>query len=138
MFFKREVRENNRAFRRARSFCIIKYCLAGDQVKQKTLANPRNLSAGGLLFAAQKHFPKDTMLDIDMYIPPLKGFFTVVATVVNSAREGAAGEYAIRVKFTAIDPEARKHINNLIEEMANNPSLSQYLDKGGSKPKRPT
>ncbi len=136
MFAKRIISQESRAFRRARAFGIIKYSVAGDPEHKKVLANPRSISAGGALFIADKKFIKGTVIDLELYLPPLKGFFNVVSSVVDSSRIGNLEEYWIRIKFTAINPEDRRTINNYIEGMAKDPEMAKYLDKSGASFKR--
>jgi len=131
MLFKRTLSRDSRVFRRARAFGIIKYSITGDPAHSKTLVNPRNISAGGALFIVNKKLPKGTIMDIKLYLPPLKDFFSMVASVVDSSRIDNSGEYWTRIEFTAITQEDRRSISAYIEDLANDPEVSRYLDKKG-------
>ena len=132
MLFKHPIiSRDSRIFRRARAFGIIKYAITGDPAHSKTLVNPRNISAGGALFMMNKKLPKGTIMDIELYLPPLKDFFSIEASVVDSSRIDDSGEYGTRIKFTAITEEDRRSINAYIEDLANDPESAKYLDEKG-------
>ncbi len=121
--------QDSRAFRRARSFCLIKYSLLSADPQKKIMVNARNISAGGTLFVSDTDLPKGTMLEMEIYLPPLKDFVTVLANVVEALKARDEDQYLVRVRFTAMDAEDRKRINFYIENLANNPFVSRYLDR---------
>ena len=129
LFKKRLISQNNRLFRRMSSFCLIKYSLLNDPAHKKTLVNPKNISAGGLAFISSRDFTAGAILDMDMYLPPLKGFFTLIGAIAKTLKIKDTGQYLVRINFKAIDAEDRKRINAYVEEMARHPLLSKYFDK---------
>jgi c-di-GMP-binding flagellar brake protein YcgR len=131
MLFRRTISQDSRVFRRVRAFAIIKYSITGDPAHSKTVVNPRNISAGGALFMVNKKLSKGTIMDIELYLPPLKDFFSIVASVVDSSRIDKSRKYWTRIKFTAIAQEDRRSISAYIEDLANDPEASRYLDKKG-------
>lgn len=136
LFKKRLVSQNRRLYRRARSFCLIKYSFLNDPAHKQTLVNPKNISAGGLAFISKTDLTTGAMLDMEMYLPPLKGFFTLIGTIVKTSKIKDTNQYLIRINFKAIDAEDRKRINAYIEEMARHPLMNRYLDKKSQNFKR--
>lgn len=129
-FFKRHlINKDDRMFRRARSFCLIKYSRSNDPAHKKTLVNPRNISADGVMFISDTNFTAGTMLDMDIYLPPLKNFFTVIGNIIKSSKIKGVNQYLVRLHFKAMNPDDKKHINTYIEQLAKNPLISRYIDK---------
>ncbi|MCM8781532.1 MAG: PilZ domain-containing protein [Candidatus Omnitrophica bacterium] len=129
-FFKKKIKsQDTRTSRRMRTFCLIRYNVVSDAAHRKYLANPRDISAGGVSFISKTSFPKGSILEMDIYFPPLKDFFTVMAKVEGSLKTKSEAQYLIRANFKAIDPEDKKKINLYIEQAAKNPYMQKYLDK---------
>lgn len=128
LFDKKIISQDSRGARRFRSFGLLRYSPAGSTGK-KTIVNPRNISARGASFISEESLNANSLLEIDIYLPPLNDFITVIANVVRVLKIKDTDQYWVGVRFTAIDPADRNRINSYIEEMAKNPSMYRYLDK---------
>lgn len=129
LFNKRVFTADGRAYRRLRSFCLIKYMLVNDPQQRRILANTKDISAGGIQFVSDANIPTGAVLEVDIYLPPLNDFFTAMALVVSSENAREGNKYFVRVRFTAIDPDDRKRINSYIEHFSRDPALKKFLDK---------
>lgn len=136
LFKKKMLSEDSRVHRRLRSFCLIKYNLVNNPAHKKTVTNARDISAGGVLFTSDANFPKGSMLEMDIYLPPLKNFFTAMANIVDTTKIKGTKQYWARARFTAIDPEDKKRIQAYVEHISKDPSMHKHLDKKAPRFKR--
>jgi len=129
MFNKNAISTNTREHRRFRSFSLLKYCLLNDPTQKTFLVNPRDVSARGASFVSDLNLPLNTILEADIYLPPLKDFVTVMANVVRVLKLKNRTQYLVGIHFRAIDPENKFRIDSYITKTAKNPSMQRYFDK---------
>lgn len=123
------VTKNSRQARRCRTFGLLKYCVLNRSPQQTILVNPRDISANGVAFISDTSLPVKAILEIDIYMPPLNGFITVIAHVARVVKIKDSDRYLIGAHFAAMDPADRSRINDHIEKLAKDQANQQYLDK---------
>ncbi|MCX5715571.1 MAG: PilZ domain-containing protein [Candidatus Omnitrophica bacterium] len=130
IFFKKRVKtKDTRRFRRLRSFSLLKYRMANSLTRKSAVVNPREISAAGASFIGDANLPKDAILEMEICLPPLKGFITAIAKVVKCAKIKGAKQYMVNVCFTAMDPADKARINAYIDDVAKDPARQRYLDR---------
>lgn len=131
IFRKSVISENTRRYRRLRAYCLIKYSCPTDPTLKKHLVTPRDFSAGGVLFISDRPVDKNKVLEVDIYLPPLKDFFMAMAKVVRVVKIKETEQYWIGLRFTAMDPKEKEVIDSYIQRLAQDPSMKRYLDSSG-------
>jgi len=126
---RKTVSVNSRKNRRSRSFCLLKYCVLNKSPQKTAVVNSRDISASGAGFVSDEKLPLNAILEIDIYLPPLKDFITVMANVVRELKIRDSNQYFIGTQFTAVDPREKSKINSYIESLAKDPATRIYLDK---------
>lgn len=128
-FWKRVISEDGRQHRRLRTHCLIKYSFANDPSAKKRVVTTRNISSSGALFISDLPLPKNALLEAEIYLPPFKNFFTVMASVARVEKIRETDQYWGGIHFTAIDPNEKETINSYIEDLAKHPAMHKFLDK---------
>ena len=126
---KRAISGNTRQFRRFKSFGLIKYTLLKGTLHKDVVINPKDISAGGTLFISDADLPQGRILEMDIYLPPLKDFFTVIGRIISSAKIKNAKKYLIRVCFMTMDQQEKKIINSYVENIARQSFAHRFMDK---------
>jgi len=136
MFKSKLLSADSRTSRRFRSFGLIKYSLASKASGKTSLSNPRDISSGGTSFVCDETLPMHSMLELDIYLPPLDDFIMAIGKVVNSFLVKGTDRHLVGVQFTAMDPENKKRLSSYIEGIAKDSRMQRYLDKKGKYFKR--
>jgi len=127
--YKKSTSENSREHRRFRSFCLLKYSVLNRTPQKTTMVNPQDINAKGALFVSDEHLPLNALLELDLYLPPLKDFITIMAKVARVQKAKGDDRYFVGMQFTAMDPADKLRINSYIEKQAKDPDMQKYFDK---------
>jgi len=106
---------NRRRFKRMRAPFLLKYHVQESGVGRVT--NLRDLSVGGVLFAAETPLLKDSVIQLEINLPTSEKPVSALAKVVRVAKVPNAQVYRIATKFNNLKPGDRKAIRILIERM---------------------
>lgn len=128
-FWKKVAAEDSRNYRRFKAHCLIKYSLANKATTKKIVITPRDISADGTLFVSDTTMPKNALMEMDVYLPPLKDFFTVMGSVIRADKIKGTDQYLVAIRFTAMDPKERGSIDSYIDDVSKKPGMERFLDK---------
>ncbi|MBI4336177.1 MAG: PilZ domain-containing protein [Candidatus Omnitrophica bacterium] len=136
IFGKKVAYEDSRAKRRVRAFCLLKYSVLNKMPQKTTVVNPKDISASGTAFICDENLPVNSMLEVDIYMPPLKDFITVMASVVWVSKIKDTERFVVGVRFTAMDQEEKMRLNSYIAKLSKDPTMHPYLDRKARRFKR--
>jgi|GEM_PF-4237173 c-di-GMP-binding flagellar brake protein YcgR len=127
--YRKLASKNSRELRRFRSFCLLKYSVLNRMPQKTTMVNPKDINAKGTLFVSDEYIPLNSLLELDLYLPPLKDFITIMAKVARVQKARDDDRYFVGTQFTAMDPADKLRIHSYIEKQAKDPDMQRYFDK---------
>ncbi len=116
LFRKKVKAPNARRFKRFRADFLVKY-----EVGQGTtgrVTNARDVGAGGLRFWSDEKLPESSLLNVSIYIPPLKRVVEGVVRILRVRRVKKTTSYSIAVSFLDLKQEDREAIDQFAEGLS--------------------
>lgn len=124
---KKKVRiRDQRRYKRMRADFLVKYQLQGEEETRVT--NIRDISAGGFRFWLDREIPQSSVLNANIYIPPLERFVEALAQTLRVRRTREGLPYYAAVSFLDIKKEDREAIDEFAECLSKDKTASSLID----------
>ncbi len=128
MFGRKKYKmKNTRQFKRLLVPYLVKFKVAGSQ-DDFSISNLKDISAGGAKFWTENPLSEETLLNVQLCIPPIDSEFETIARVVRVRQVQDSGIFYIAIRFLEIPEPAQKALNDFIEEVSENREASRYVD----------
>lgn len=116
LFGKRMKTQDTRRFKRFRVSYLVRYQVNGKG--EPRITNARDISAGGLRFWTKEALAPSSVLDISIYLPPLRRSVEAVSQVLRVRRSRDEFIYSVAVSFLDIKEEDQKELRNFAESLS--------------------
>ena len=126
LFRKKVKAPNARRFKRFRANYLVKYEVSKGTAGRVT--NARDIGAGGLRFWSEEKLPESSLLNVSIYIPPLKRVVEGVVRVLRVRRVKKTMAYSIAVSFLDLKHEDREAINRFAESISTDRKMRFMID----------
>ena len=110
----KKFKKEQRKFVRIQAHHLLKYKVVGSEEIPRAISFARNISAGGVLFYADKKIPPGKLVELDINLPE-HPTIKVVAKVVRVVPLKKIGGFEMGAEFINIDEEDRKFMDEKIK-----------------------
>lgn len=126
-FFRKKTKlANTRRFKRFRADFLVKYQV--DPKGGAKITNARDVGAGGIKFWSEEKIPESSLLNVSIYMPPLKRVVEGVVCVLRVRKVKKTFLYSIAVSFLDLKQEDREEINRFAEGLSKEKGAQFLLD----------
>ena len=126
LFRKKVKAPNTRRFKRFRADFLVKYEVGKGAAGRIT--NARDIGAGGIRFWSEEKLPESSLLNVSIYLPPLKRVVEGVVRVLRARRVKKTVLYSIAVSFLDLKQEDRAAINQFAEGLSSDRKTQFLID----------
>ena len=124
---RKKIGKERRRFIRLKAHHLLKYRVADKEEVSKLLSFARNISAGGVLFYADKEVAPGNLVELEISFPEHPRPMKTVARVVRATPMEKIGGFEMGAEFINIDEADRKFIDEKIK------SVYKYTEKEGGR-----
>ncbi|MBL7084832.1 MAG: PilT/PilU family type 4a pilus ATPase [Candidatus Omnitrophica bacterium] len=129
---KIRIKEDRRQFTRLRSEFIVKCRVAEEKEAREIIATTRDISAMGIFFETKHHYPLNTVLEIELNLPPLAKKTKAMVKVSRVEELLKKETYGIGATFLKLDGEDKEKIMQYIRRMDVAVLLQEAIKQGAS------
>ena len=126
LFRKKTKLLNARRFKRFRADFLVKYEVGKGTAGRIT--NARDIGAGGVRFWSEEKLPESSLLNVSIYLPPLRRTVEGVVRVLRVRRVKKTLLYSIAVSFMDLKQEDREAINQFAEGLSQEKGAQFLID----------
>ena len=127
-----KLKEDRRNYTRLRSECVIKCRLAEEKEAKEIMVTLRDISATGIYFESKQDYPLNTVLEIELNIPPLTERTKAMVKVSRIEELLKKDTYGIGATFLKLDGKDKEKIIEYIKRMDVTILLQEAIKQGAS------
>ncbi|MBN1687477.1 MAG: PilZ domain-containing protein [Candidatus Omnitrophica bacterium] len=109
--------ENMRRFKRLQADYLVKFQKVSSD-EEPSLANIKDISAGGLKFWSKQLFPEGTLLKIEAWVPPIEKTLVTLGKIIRIRRARKSVYFYYGIEFVELSKDDKMLLNEFIESMA--------------------
>lgn len=126
LLFRRSKVANARRYKRFRADFLVKYQINGKG--EVRITNVRDIGAGGIRFWADEQVPESSLVDINVYLPPLERSVEATAKVLRTRKVKKGFLYYVAVQFLDLSGQDREAIDEFAETLSEDKGASFLID----------